>query len=56
MVIGTASLAGWIFNIQFLKSGWPGLVQIKANTAVCLILLGVALLLRKQQLRKRATG
>ena len=52
MVIGTASLAGWIFNIQFLKSGWPGLVQIKANTAVCLLLLGVALLLRKQQIKE----
>src|SRR5690349_7183732 len=53
---GIMGLAGWIFVIPVLKSGWPGLVEIKANTAICLILLGAALWLRKaetQQTRGR---
>ena len=54
--VGLLSLAGWVFDISVLKSGWPGLVQIKPNTAICLILLGVSLWLRKvetQQARGR---
>jgi len=53
-VVGLTGLAGWIFDVSLLKSGWPGLVQMKANTAVCLILLGVALgLLRKESKQAR---
>ncbi len=48
IAVGLTGLAGWIFAIPVLKSGWPGLVQIKANTAVCLILLGVSLWLRRR--------
>jgi PAS domain S-box-containing protein len=50
--VGLLSLAGWVFAVDVLKSGWPGLVQIKANTAVCLILLGVALWLRKAETKE----
>ena len=49
IVVGLTSLTGWIFDVPLLKSGWPGLVQIKANTALCLILLGVALWLRRKE-------
>jgi PAS domain S-box-containing protein len=48
IVVGSAGLTGWIFDVPVLKSGWPGLIQIKANTAICLILLGVSLGLRKR--------
>ena len=41
-------LAGWVFGVPVLKSGLPGQVQIKANTAICLILLGVSLWLRRK--------
>jgi PAS domain S-box-containing protein len=50
--VGLLCLAGWMFDISILKSGFPGLVQIKANTAVCLILLGVALWLRKAKTKQ----
>ena len=50
--VGLVCLAGWVFDIPVLKSGLPGLVQIKANTAVCLILLGIALWLRKSETKQ----
>jgi two-component system sensor kinase len=49
IMVGLTSLAGWILAVPVLKSGWPGLVQIKANSAICLILLGVALWLLKKE-------
>jgi len=50
--VGLLCLAGWVFDISILKSGLPGLVQIKANTAICLVLLGVALWLRKTETKQ----
>ena len=47
-VVGLVGLAGWVFAVPVLKSGLPGQVQIKANTAICLILLGVSLWLRRK--------
>ena len=47
-MVGLVSLAGWTLHVPVLKSGLPGLVQIKANTAICLILLGVSLWLRRK--------
>ncbi|MBI5471019.1 MAG: PAS domain S-box protein [Ignavibacteriae bacterium] len=52
ITIGIVVLVGWALEIPFLKSGIPGSVSMKANTAVCFLLVGVALgLLRSVQLR-----
>jgi PAS domain S-box-containing protein len=44
-VIGAAALFGWIFNNEILKRIHPSLVTIKANTAVCLMLTALSVLL-----------
>ena len=43
MGFGSLVLMGWIFHIPRLKSFLPGYVQVKANTAVCFLLIGLAL-------------
>ena len=45
VVVGAMVLVGWTFDIVTLKSVLPGWVAMKANTAVCFILTGIALLL-----------
>src|SRR4051812_19853222 len=45
IVIGAIGLAGWILGIPAFKTVFPGLVTMKANTGICLILLGASLLL-----------
>jgi hypothetical protein len=44
IVVGSVVLVGWAFDIGVLKSLVPGWVSMKANTAVCFVLIGVALL------------
>src|SRR5690242_12643781 len=41
-VLGLTALIGWAFRAQVLKQFMPGLVSMRPSTAVCLILLGVA--------------
>jgi PAS domain S-box-containing protein len=45
IALGAVTLIGWTFHISILKSALPGLVYMPANTAICFVLLGVALLL-----------
>src|SRR6476620_3562546 len=43
--IGAAALLGWILDNPYLKRIHPSLVTMKANTAVCLMLVGVSCIL-----------
>jgi PAS domain S-box-containing protein len=44
MLFGVAGLVGWTFHVQALTSMVPGAVEMKANTALSLLLCGTALL------------
>ena len=43
LIIGAMGLAGWIFDLPLLYSFAPGLIGMKANTAVCFLVIGLAL-------------
>ena len=43
ILVGCLVLVGWMYNITILKSVLPGLVPMKANTALNFILAGVSL-------------
>ncbi|MET0511839.1 MAG: response regulator [Thermoleophilaceae bacterium] len=45
MLLGAAVLLGWTLGADPLKSVFPGLVTVKANGAICFLLLSAALLL-----------
>jgi hypothetical protein len=42
VVAGAVGLLGWITGVPFLTTLVTGQPQMKANTALCLLLLGVA--------------
>lgn len=43
VLVGTSVLVGWFANIAWLRDLHPGWVSMKPNTALCLVLLGLAL-------------
>ena len=43
ILIGVSVLVGWAIGNKLLKSMLPGMVTMKVNTALCLVLLGVSL-------------
>ncbi|MDX6487342.1 MAG: hypothetical protein QOF43_2495, partial [Gaiellaceae bacterium] len=45
VALGVWTLVGWIFDVALLKTALPGLVTMPSNTAICFVLLGIALLL-----------
>jgi len=47
--VGLSVLWGWFFAVDLLKSWLPGQVTTRPNSAVCFILLGSALWLRRQK-------
>ena len=50
VAFGLWTLAGWMLHSQSVKSILPGQAAVKANTAICFILLGFSLwFLRKEQ-------
>src|SRR5690606_33202908 len=49
LAIGGIGLAGWIFDIDALTRIHPSLVSMKFNTAVCLVVAAVSLLLLRQK-------
>jgi PAS domain S-box-containing protein len=52
-VIGAVVLVGWVLNIGTLKSVFPGLVSMKANTAIGMLLCATALaLLSRRRVEK----
>ncbi|MFA6961830.1 MAG: PAS domain S-box protein [Opitutaceae bacterium] len=46
VVLGGVVVTGWVCDVDVLKSVVPGLVSMKVNTALCLCLLAISVLLK----------
>ncbi|MFD0748745.1 hypothetical protein ACFQZS_01240 [Mucilaginibacter calamicampi] len=44
IAVSVASIAGWLFDIELLKTALPGFPSMKVNTAICLLLCGTVAL------------
>ena len=53
---GLFILAGWTLHIQRMKTFLPGQVAVKANAAVCFLLIGLALALTKRKQTRHRLG
>src|SRR6266511_1588178 len=53
MLAGILVLVGWTFGLESLRTLVPDTVSMKANTAVCMALLGLALLVGTQAVAPR---
>jgi PAS domain S-box-containing protein len=42
-ILGLLVLAGWAFDVPLMKTVFPGLVSMKANTALCIVWAGLSL-------------
>jgi len=51
--LGALVLAGWVLKLQTLTSLYPGFVSMRPNTAVCLVLGGLAVALRAPSRQSR---
>lgn len=55
-LIGLVVVVGWLTDIDAMKSMVPGFATMKANAALCAVLLGVALILAARRERRAAAG
>jgi PAS domain S-box-containing protein len=55
-VFGLFVLSGWAFHVRLFRTIIPGQVAVKANTAICFVLLGLALWLVRKEGQATATG
>jgi signal transduction histidine kinase len=53
---GLCVIAGWVLDVETLKSGLPGFVAMKINTAIGFIMSGVALYLLRSTGRPSSAG
>ena len=51
VAISIAVLTGWAIDSQILKSVLPGFITMKANTAICFLLLAAACLAQRRERR-----
>ena len=56
VILGLGTLAGWWLHVDVLAQPLPGLAPMSANAALCVLLLGVALLAQDQESSRTVVG